>query len=112
MRRNGWHTVWQGDTLVHARRWPARFDLAVEARLPAVARPERLARQVRQDVWRALRDLRGFAPCIEVAPQEEGVRLRAGGEAPARFDKATAETRIRAVLENGATRARWLRCAS
>ena len=66
----GWHITRAEGTLTLSRRLPARFDLGVGTVLPQVARPERLAHQVRQDLWRALRDLRGFAPCVRITPQD------------------------------------------
>ncbi|WP_417720972.1 hypothetical protein [Salipiger sp.] len=111
MHRHGWHILWQGDTLVLARAVPVRFDVSAQTRLPSVRRPLRLAQQVRQDLWRALRDLRGFSPCVSVAPQDGEVILRAGGRA-AHPVAPGVPARIAAVLEDGANRARWTRWAA
>src|SRR5690554_2439614 len=81
-RRNGWHLMRDGDVLVLSRRLPARFDVSSSVALP-VAGPRigraRLALQVRQDVWRALRDLRGFWPVVRIERSEDALHLTAGG---------------------------------
>ena len=107
MSRDRWHLIREEDgALTLARRWPARFDLAVEARLPEAPRA-RLARRLRQDMWRALRHLRGFAPVVRVWRVEDGLRVRAGGAVAGRFARAEAEARIAALSEDGARVARW-----
>ncbi|MCR8546671.1 hypothetical protein M4578_02430 [Salipiger sp. P9] len=97
-----------GEALTLARRWPPRFDLSVETRLPRVARKGRLAHQVRQDLWRALQDLRGFSPCVSLRETPEGLVLRAGGQLDGAAPRAVAEARIAAVLEDRGNRARWI----
>ncbi|SFC18083.1 hypothetical protein [Salipiger profundus] len=112
MGRKGWHTHAQGGALILARRWPARFDLSVETRLPPVRRRARLAHQVRQDLWRALQDLRGFSPCVLVEDTGQGTLVRAGGQLDAQAPRARAEAGIAELLEDPRRRARWLRWAS
>ena len=63
--------------LTLARHLPARFDFGVEAQFETMGKL-RLAQQVRQDMWRALRDVRGFSPVVHVEEQDHGLRLRAG----------------------------------
>ncbi len=111
MRRNGWHMVECDGVLVHARRWPARFDLDVRRVLPG-GDPRRMARQVRQDLWRALRQLRGFAPAVRIEPVAGGLLVIAGGEVAGPVAVAVAEARIAAVLDDPANRARWARWAA
>ncbi|EAR49495.1 hypothetical protein OG2516_00324 [Oceanicola granulosus HTCC2516] len=101
--------VRQGDTLVLARRMPARMDVAAETRLAAMPRL-RLARQVRQDVWRALQRVRGFSPVIEVHAEGDGLRLVAGGQVDGAVPPG-ASAAIAAVLEDRDNRARWARHA-
>lgn len=104
-RRNGWYLGREAGRLVHARQWPPRFDVEAVAAFPAVRRG-RLARAVRQDLWRRLRGLRGFAPVVEVVRAGDGLRLRAGGalRGPAR---PGLEAEIAALLADPAARARW-----
>ncbi|NCQ25021.1 MAG: hypothetical protein COW54_07430 [Rhodobacteraceae bacterium CG17_big_fil_post_rev_8_21_14_2_50_63_15] len=110
MSRNRWHVIEEEDgALIVARRWPLRFDLAVSTRLPDGGR-RWIAHQVRQDVWRALRGLRGFAPAVRVIREAGGLCVVAGGEVQGRFDRIRAEARIVDVLENRTNRARWLEC--
>lgn len=108
MRRDRWHVIEEeGGALVLARRWPLRFDLAVSTRLPDGGR-RWIAHQVRQDVWRALRGLRGFVPAVRVLRRAGGVCVTAGGEVEGRFDRGHAEACIADVLEDRTNRARWL----
>ena len=100
-----WHIVEAAGEITLCRQLPPRFDVAATAHLPA-ARPVRLAHQIRQDLWRALQNVRGFSPVIRLDPVPEGWAVTAGGRAPgpipqAVFDRATA------VLNSPANRARW-----
>lgn len=104
-----WHILTSGDTLTLARHLPPRFDVVAETRLPAMGR-RRLAHQVRQDMWRALRRLRGFSPVVEVSRDGDGLRLRAGGRVAGGCPPATSD-RIAAVLADPGNRARWARFA-
>ncbi|KUF12038.1 hypothetical protein [Pseudoponticoccus marisrubri] len=106
VRRNGWHVSADAERLVLARHWPPRFDLAAMSAFPPVRRG-RLARQVRQDLWRLLKGLRGFSPVIEIAAAEGGVRLQAGGRVDGAVPAGTAD-RIKALLDDPAHRARWI----
>lgn len=92
--------------LTLSRHRPARFDVSVETVLP-LADPLRLAHQIRQDIWRALRDLRGFAPAVRVARSGDALHVTAGGGVAGRFPRGQAEAAIRDVLECSANRARW-----
>ncbi|MBV2360474.1 hypothetical protein KUH32_11870 [Thalassococcus sp. CAU 1522] len=108
MSRNGWHLRRESGRFTVARHWPPRFDVVAEAQFP-VLDPGRLARQIRQDLWRALRDLRGFSPVIDITVTETGLAVRAGGRcmrAP-----GDAADRIRDLLENSVRRSRWARWA-
>lgn len=111
---------------------PARMDLAVhaawdapgqDAGQPLNRRRYRIetARQIRQDLWRALQSVRGFAPVVEVAsdhsgeaPSEDGatggvrIMVSAGGRLDtSHAPRAVMEERVRALLENPANRRRW-----
>lgn len=111
MRRGGWHVLREGTVLVLARQVPPRFDVVAGGRFPP-ARRERLATQIRQDMWRALRGQRGFSPVVEVTAGDGYLDVRAGGRVSAgRFDRAGLEARISALLQDAGNRARWLRCA-
>ncbi|WP_226626917.1 hypothetical protein [Alloyangia pacifica] len=112
MQVKGWHMQREGEVVTLARRSPARFDLRVETLLPPVARLERLAHQVRQDMWRALRDLRGFAPVVRVQPCAGGVTVEAGGEVAGALPRKVVEARIAEVLEDRGNRARWVTWAA
>ncbi|RYH10719.1 hypothetical protein [Tropicimonas sp. IMCC6043] len=106
-----WHVRREGARLTLARHLPARFDIAAETILPHAAR-ERVAQQVRQDIWRALARQRGFSPVVEVTAGADGLAVRAGGRvATARFDRSGLEARIAEVLEAPANRRRWVRMA-
>jgi hypothetical protein len=110
MSRVRWHIERDGDVLTLARRLPVRFDLRVSTRLPQGARL-RLAQQIRQDVWRALQNLRGFAPVVRVERCEGELEVTAGGQVEGAFSRAAAEAKIAEVLQDPANRARWTRWA-
>ncbi len=67
-----------------------------------------LARQVRQDVWRALRRVRGFVPEIEVVLFPGRVAVTAGGALRAGPAPPTAGPAIAALLGDPARHRRWL----
>lgn len=106
MTRDRWHEIEEEGALILARRLPLRFDLAVEGRLPDASR-RRVAHRLRQDMWRELQDLRGFAPAVQVWRVPGGLRVRAGGSVASRFGRAAAEARIVALLQDPARIARW-----
>ncbi|OBY25969.1 hypothetical protein [Leisingera sp. JC1] len=105
-----WHITRTDSSLTLSRRLPARTDVSAETVLPA-ADPLRLAHQIRQDLWRQLQRLRGFAPVVEITAAGQGLRVRAGGQVAGRVP-ANAAGLIADVLEDPANRARWIRHAS
>lgn len=108
MARDHWHILRQDGALTLARRLPVRFDLSAETVLPP-ARKGRLAQQIRQDLWRVLRHLRGFSPVVRIEEDGSHLKVRAGGSVAARtFPKQQAEAQIAALLDSPAHRARWL----
>ena len=110
MRAVRWHILREAGALTLARRLPPRFDVAVEVAMPA-ADPKRLAHQIRQDVWRAVQNLRGFSPVVTVTEHGGGLLVVAGGRVAGRVPGNLAGE-IRAVLEDEAKRARWLQHAA
>ncbi|MCW9043517.1 MAG: hypothetical protein OQK05_09270 [Pseudopelagicola sp.] len=106
LARNDWHILRDDTCLTLTRHLPVRFDVCAETVLPDGARL-RLARQVRQDLWRRLQGQRGFSPVVEVAREGQQCRLRAGGRIEGRFAKAPLEAEIAALLADPAHRARW-----
>ncbi|MEE4117794.1 MAG: DUF6497 family protein [Paracoccaceae bacterium] len=110
MAGDGWHILREGDAVTVTRRLPLRWDVAAETALPGAGRL-RVAQQVRQDLWRRLRRLRGFAPAVRVARADGGLAVRAGGRVDGPLDRQGVEARIAELLADPAARARWLRCA-
>lgn len=104
-----WHILREGRVLTLARHLPPRFDVAAETVLPR-ANARRLAHQVRQDMWRALRDLRGFSPVVRIEDGESHMTVTAGGRAIGQVPEGT-RLRIAGVLNTPANRERWLRHA-
>ncbi|MEM8824809.1 MAG: hypothetical protein AAGF30_14480 [Pseudomonadota bacterium] len=105
----GWFESREGETYAIARRVPVRWDLRVETRLPEMGR-RRLAHAVRQDMWRMLRNVRGFQPAVEVTRVADGLRLVAGG-AVAGAVPPDAAGRIAWMLDDRGHRAAWARSA-
>ncbi len=106
--RAGWHEVRERDLFRVSRRLPVRWDVAAETTMPDVGR-RRLAHAVRQDMWRLLRNVRGFRPVVEVTRVGGGCHVRAGGEVADRIGDIPA--RVQAMLDDGTHRAGWLRAA-
>ncbi|PTQ71233.1 hypothetical protein [Celeribacter persicus] len=108
-----WHILKEQGALTLARRLPARFDVAVMAVIEGGAglRKSRIAAQVRQDMWRSLQNLRGFAPVVRVAERGGNLEITAGGTVAGRFPKSETEACIRTLLESEDHRARWVRFA-
>ena len=85
-----------------------------EAETPADAPVYRvaLAHQVRQDLWRALREVRGFSPVVEVrtgaGPQGFAVEITAGAaEGAAPGAGAQVRAAAAALLASSPHRRRW-----
>ena len=109
MGRSRWHVIeGEEDALTLARRVPVRFDLAVETVLPGTTGRRRLAHLVRQDLWRALQTVRGYAPVVQVRRDDGVMHVRAGGAVAGRCDRVRCEALIAAVLEDADNRARWM----
>lgn len=104
-----WHSITEGGTVTLCRQLPPRFDFAVRTVLPH-GQPQRLAHQIRQDLWRALQHLRGFSPVVQLEPVAVGWAVTAGGRAMGHVAPATLE-RAASVLDHAGNRARWLRNA-
>ncbi|MBE0454508.1 hypothetical protein [Roseovarius autotrophicus] len=107
MGRDRWHVIEEDGALTLARRLPVRFDLAAETVLAGAVGRRRLAHLVRQDLWRMLRHLRGFAPAVRVRRVGHGVHVVAGGAVPGRVPPLAA-TRIADMLADPGLRARWM----
>lgn len=114
MSRSTWHISETDDALTLARRLPARFDVAATVLLTGGAglSKARIAHQVRQDMWRAVQNLRGFAPVVRVRDQGADLEITAGGTVAGRFPKQATEARIAEVLSRKDHQIRWARHAT
>lgn len=110
--RDAWHILVDDGVYTLARRLPVRFDVAARTYLPP-ARKDRLARQIRQDMWRALRGLRGFSPVVHIVETGGRVQVTAGGAIEVRaFPRDWAMVRLTDLLDDRERRARWIRWAT
>ena len=105
-RRNGWHVAQTGTGYTVSRRWPARFDIRVCTRMPQLDHA-RLAMQIRQDLWRELRHLRGFSPAVEIVADEAGLTVCVGGRLLAGRAPSGTSARVAAMLDDPVRQARW-----
>ena len=105
-----WHISRDADGLTLSRHARARFDVAATAEFPLL-RMLPLAQMIRQDLWRALQTLRGFAPVVDIRRWGGGLRVTAGGSVVGNYPKATTKARIDLLLAEPRNRARWERCA-
>jgi hypothetical protein len=109
-----WHMLRADDgVLTLSRRLPARFDFAATTVISGGAnlRKGRIATQVRQDMWRVLQSLRGFAPVVQVKVLGDDLEITAGGAVDGRFPKPRSVALVSAVLDCPDRRARWMRSA-
>ena len=108
MRGKNWH-ICKGEAgeITLARRIPARFDFVVETILPA-CNPIKLAHQIRQDIWRELKGLKGYSPVIEVLPTGNCFRVRAGGQVNGMWPRQHTQAVVSSVLNDPARRSRWV----
>ena len=107
MARDRWHILRDGTRYTVSRHLPPRFDVVAQAAFPAVD-PGRLARQVRQDMWRMLKDLRGFSPVVQIDTQSGGMTLLAGGRVAPDLATSRISRKIEALLNDPGHRRRWI----
>ena len=96
--------------IVVSERGRSRLDVWVQTLVPR-QNAFRLARQVSQDMWRAVQKQRGFSPVVKIEETDSGLIVTAGGQIDGVFPKAHLEAKIADVLEDPKNRARWLRWA-
>ena len=104
-----WHVSKNGDAITLYLTYPPRFDFSAVTVLPR-GHPLRLAHQIRQDLWRALRHVRGFSPVIRLDPIPLGWSVTAGGRIMGKVAPTILE-RAETVLGDEKNRARWLKFA-
>lgn len=116
-RQGGWYLHRSGAVLLLARRVPARFDLAVRLVLDGIGQGgsrAALAHQMRQDIWRGLRHLRGFWPVVRIERREDALLVTAGGAldggavAHHRAGIQRAEALLHDLMTDPARHKRWL----
>lgn len=107
--KKGWHIDKEQGQVTVCRHLPARFDVSAQTQL-AGGDALRLAMQIRQDMWRALRNLRGFSPVVQITSTDGQLEVRAGGRIMGHAT-ANVEAKILMVLQNSENRERWLKCA-
>lgn len=110
MSRTPWHIRRDGARLTLSRHVPPMLDICAATSLPDAGRL-RVAHQIRQDVWRALRGLRGFSPVVEVTRREGRLHVRAGGQVPKGLAAPGLNARVQSLLDDAANRRRWVRHA-
>lgn len=110
MSRTSWHILRDSGAVTVARHLPPRFDIAATAHLPGnrTVSLRALAQQVRQDVWRALRRVRGFSPVVRVSAVDGVLLVEAGGRLADPRGAGGAAEALRRVLADAGNRARWL----
>lgn len=110
--KDGWHIARDSRGLTLSRHLPARFDLSAQVCLTDMGPVRRgaLAHEVRKDLWRLLRGIRGFSPVVHLSEDEAGLALRAGGAVFGRIPpREQTEARIASLLASPEHRQRWLR---
>lgn len=100
-----------GQTYVMGKRFPVQFDLLAETILP-ICRSQKLALQIRQDMWRILQNLRGFLPAVEVTGHAMGMHVRAGGQLTCSVHIRYAQLKLQDMLDDPTYRQRWINYAA
>ncbi|MEP1537127.1 MAG: hypothetical protein ABJQ34_09985 [Paracoccaceae bacterium] len=108
MTKGGWHITTLEGSWSLSRLKSQRLDVSAQTWLPRV-HPVRLMHQVRQDMWRRLKNVRGFAPMVQLTPDAGGWCVTAGGQVSAIAQSHAVG--IEDVLTNKNNRARWIRHA-
>ena len=107
MAKQRWHILRDSHGVTLTRRLPVRFDLSSQVVLPN-ARKLYLAQQIRQDLWRRLQNLRGFAPVVRIENHVGGVLVTAGGQIDGMVNRNRCEAQIQCLLTDEGLQARWL----
>ena len=107
MAKQRWHILRDSHGVTLTRRLPVRFDLSSQVVLPN-ARKLYLAQQIRQDLWRRLQNLRGFAPVVRIENHVGGVLVTAGGQIDGMVNRNRCEAEIQCLLTDEGLQARWL----
>ncbi len=106
MKHSRWNVHTTDGQVTVCRQLPARFDVSATTTLPK-GRALRYAHQIRQDMWRALQNVRGFSPVVRLATTDSGWQVTAGGRISGR-KTASLVQQIETVLDNPANRHRWI----
>ena len=106
MSRRSFHIQRDAESVTVTRYLPARFDIVVETRFPPL-RKGCLAQQIRQDLWRRLRAVRGFSPVVEVRDAGGELHVRAGGRMDCNFPRGLTPA-IEEFLAQPDLRQRWI----
>ena len=101
-----WYITRGAGELTLSRQLPARFDVVASTTLPE-GDPLRLAHQIRQDMWRMLKRVRGFSPVVQLTREGDVIRIKAGGRVAAPVAPGLS-AKIAALLACPAHRARWV----
>lgn len=108
----GW-AVTQGDgsTLLHRAGHPPVWSVETTTALSGACSANqrlRIAHQVRQDIWRANRQVRGFLPVVQVSTDGHETVIRAGGSLMTRSGHVpTIAAAVARVLADERNRTRW-----
>ena len=91
-----------------AVRWDIRVRRTIPGHAPTAQIRARLACQIRQDLWRAVRHVRGFVPLVAVSDNSGVLVLEGGG----RLDTASGHrpslsTALGRVLDDPRNTTRW-----
>lgn len=98
--------------VLHPWRWDVGVERSWDGGPISVYQRQRLARQVRQDLWRAVRHVRGFLPMVAVTSAGGEITVKAGGTLTTRSGhRPTMEAAIGRVLDSRMNRVRWLNYA-
>lgn len=103
-----WAVRRAGDTIILSRPGRDRLDLYCETVLPPL-RPVVVAHEIRKDLWRCLRRVRGFSPVVALRSDPDGLRVKAGGMlCVPRAPRTWIVAALAGLLDTPEVRSRWI----
>lgn len=113
---NRWSLVHTDDTTLLYRRgiasdWTFEVTRTLPGTYPRYGRTK-LVHQIRQDIWRTCRNVRGFLPLVQVSTNGDETVICAGGSLMTRSGRVDVlSSRVARVLDCENNIARWKRYA-
>ena len=107
----GWVMQKTSGTFLICRRIPISFCFCVETHVPFL-RLGLLASQIRQDMWKAMQNPRGFLSAVKIKKGTDDLYVLVGGQLNCPVHLGSVEMRLREPLNYPQMRTWWLQFAA